>query len=160
MVLPASNDEALMLMIGADIQKIIDQLADWILGQITMSLLDNVYSFPEGRMYQRLEMDGGVLGSFTKEISDFAVNYVEAKVFSDPSRMIYDGGMHEHGNSNTDRREEVLEDIEKGINYDFGSNASEMRPFWQPILDLVDSGELNSVFEAMMSQSGINFIRG
>jgi len=154
----ANNDIELMEAIGRDVQKVIDQLADWILGQITMSLLDNVYSFPEGNTYQRLEMDGGVLGSFTKEVNNFAGGFVEAKVFSDPSRMIWDGGMHQHGNSNTDRREEVLQDIETGTNFDFGGNAAIPRPFWAIIENMVSDGTLDSVFESLMLQNGINLV--
>jgi hypothetical protein len=155
-MLPASNDEELMLMIGNDLQKVIEQLADWILGQITMSLMDNVYSFPEGNTYQRLEMDGGVLGSFTKQITDFTGNYVEAKVFSDPNLMVYDPEKHVHGNLAEDRRPEILQDIETGTNYDFGGNSEIPREFWSIIENMVSDGTLDSVFEGIMLQHGIS----
>ena len=126
-------------------------------------MLDNVYSWPEKLTepkYHRLWKDGGVLGSFTKEISAFAGNYVEAKVFSDPNLMIYNPEEHQHGDSvGTDRRENVLQYIEEGTDFDFGGNAQFPRHFWGVIENMLNDGTLDSVFESLMAQNGINFIK-
>jgi len=165
---PITNDIQLMAAISAEMTKVVDELTDWLLNQVRMSVEANVYSYPEGE-YERLRYDGGFIGAWGKEVAKFAGKCIESMVEIDPlgalnleeaTAMKYVPEKHQHGNSvGDDRREELAQLIESGAGYDIGGNAARSRDFWSPIEQLVNDGSLDTVLENLFSKHGIQFTK-
>jgi hypothetical protein len=155
---PATNDFELTVMLGEVFKSVVSDVSDFILQQIQMSILSSVYSYPEGQ-YERLGMDGGFLGAWTKDISDFAYSYIVSTIAMDATKMIYDSEKHQHGNSVEDRRVEMDVDIAEGTNYDYGGNASIPRDYWTVIDQIVTDGSLDKIVEDSMMAHGLNFVK-
>ena len=166
---PITNDIQLMAAFSAEMTAIVDELTEWLLTQVRMSVEANVYSYPEGSMYERLGADGGFLGAWGKEVAKFASSYIESMVGIDPlgalqlegaTAMQYNPDMHQHGNSvGDDRREGLAQLIESGTGYDFGGNAAIPRDFWSPIIQIVEDGSLDVVLENLFGKHGIRFTK-
>jgi hypothetical protein len=155
-----TNDAILMQVLGNDFMRIVDDLSKWLVQQIKMSIWANVYMVGnEPSMYERLGEDGGFLGAWENETAKFIGNYVSSKVGMNPDLMDYNPDMHQHGNPSEDRREYMDELIAMGDGYDFGGNAMMRRDYWSTIAEMIDSGELDSVFESIMTKHGIKFER-
>lgn len=153
-----TNDILLMQALAKDIQKIIDEVAEYVLGQVIMSVNEEVYGFAEGK-YERLGFNGGFIGSWQKEVANIVGNHIFSMVSSDPSRMTYNSEKFQHGNDVVDRRSQMAELIASGDGYDFGGAAAIPRDFWSTIEEMVNDGSLDKVIEGAFSRHGIKFIK-
>lgn len=155
--LPITNDAMLLKIIGNDFVDVIDNTADWLVKRIQESIMNNVYDVPEGDYYQRLGMNGGFLGAWEQEATQFVGNYISVFVGMNPALMTYNADEHQHGNSVEDRREFMDTYIAEGTtgSYDFGGNATIKRDYWSEIIQVVESGELDSQLEKFMSMKGM-----
>jgi len=106
----ATNDILLMQALSKDMQKIIDEVAEYVLAQVVVSVNEEVYSFTEGK-YQRLGFNGGFIGSWQKEVAKVVGNHISALVGSDPvglpKKMIYNPEKFQHGNDAIDRTSQM-----------------------------------------------------
>lgn len=152
------NDAMLLKTIGNDLVKVIDDVSKWILNQIEQSLISNVYNYPEGD-YERLEQNGGLLGAWEKEATQFIGNYITSEVGFDYTRLSYVPSLHQHGNLSEDRRKIIPQLIEEGNGYDFGGNAMMQRQFWYIIEESLTDGSLDNVLENSFRKHGIVFQR-
>jgi hypothetical protein len=145
----------LLKIIGNDFVDVIENVADWLVKRIQESIMNNVYDVPEGDYYQRLGMNGGFLGAWEQEATQFVGNYVSVFVGMNPALMTYNADEHQHGNSVEDRREFMDTLIASGDGYDFGGNAAMKRDYWTEIVRVVESGELDGILERFMTAKGI-----
>ena len=157
---PITNDIQLMAIFSAEMTEIVNELTDWLLTQVQMSVEANVYSYPEGSMYERLGNDGGFLSAWEKEMAKFAASFIESSVGINPLSMVLNAERHQHGNlAGEDRRAEIAELISTGNGYDFGGNAAIPRDFWSPIEQLVNDGSLDVVLENLFTKHGIRYTK-
>ena len=157
---PITNDFQLKAVFSAVMTTIVDELTDWLLNQVKMSVEANVYSYPEGSVYERLGNDGGFLGAWEKEVAKFASSYIESSVGINPLAMVLNAENHQHGNiAGEDRRAEMADLISTGTGYDFGGNAAIPRDFWSPIEQMVVDGSLDTVVENLFDKHGIRFTK-
>jgi len=157
---PITDDIQLMAVFSAEMAAIVDELTEWLLSQVRMSVEANVYSYPEGSMYERLGADGGFLGAWEKEVAKFASPYIESSVGINPLAMVLNAERHQHGNlSGEDRRAEMADLISTGRGYDFGGNAAIPRDFWSPIEQMVVDGSLDVALENLFGKHGIQFTK-
>jgi len=155
-----TNDAMLINFLSKDFGKVIDDLGKWLVGQVKQSVISNVYMVGnEPVMYQRLENNGGFLGAWEKEATVFAGNYISAKVWMNPDKLTYNEELHQHTNLTGIERRNLDELIMMGDGYDFGGNAALRRDYWSEIQTLVESGEMDSIFEFFMAKHGIKFER-
>ena len=157
--IPINSSEMLLQVLGADMVKVIDDVAKWIVMQIKISIMSNVYNYPPSEDYVRLAEDGGFLGAWEQEATTFAGNYISAKIGMNPDLMDYNPEEYQHGNSGEDRRDRLDEYIAMGSGYDFGGNASMKRDYWSPIEQMVDDGSLDETLEWAFRKNGISFLR-
>lgn len=153
-----TNDILLMQSLAKDVQKIIDEVAEYVLGQVIMSVNEEVYGFAEGK-YERLGFNGGFIGSWQKEVAKIVGNHISSLVSSDPSRMVYNSEKFQHGNEVVDRRSQMAELIASGDGYDFGGAAAVPRDFWSTIEEMVNDGSLDKVIEGAFTRHGIKFVK-
>jgi hypothetical protein len=158
MTIPITNDAMLLAVVGADMVKVIDDVSEWLLGQIYQSLLTNVYSYPTGS-YERLEDNGGLLGAWKKETIEFVGNYISQQVGFDYTMLDYVAENHQHGNLSEDRRESIPRLVEEGAGYDFGGNATMKREFWSIVEQSLEDGSLDGIVENSFRKRGIVFQR-
>jgi len=156
---PITNDVQLIAVFAAEMTEIVNELTDWLLTQVRMSVEASVYSYPEGSMYERLGADGGFLGAWEKEVAKFASSYIESSVGINPLAMVLNAERHQHGNVGEDRRAEMADFISTGTGYDFGGNAAIPRDFWSPIIQIVEDGSLDVVLENLFGKHGIRFTK-
>jgi len=149
------NDAMLLKTIGNDLVKVIDDVSKWILNQIEQSLISNVYNYPEGD-YERLEQNGGLLGAWKKDATEFIGNYISVNVGFDPSLLAYVPSLHQHGSLSEDRRQNMPQLIEEAPSdgYDFGGSASIRRPFWDVIEKSLSDGSLDAALESAFTRHG------
>ena len=153
----ARNDQELMTLLMKDFLPITKETGDNVLTQVQQSIDTNVYDVYMPKHYNRLYMNGGFMGSWINEAGINGFNEIDSTIFSDPFMMEYNSEEFQHGNESTDRRTEMSEDLIYGQGYDWGFNLE--RNFWEPIEEWIQSGELDSVFEAMMNRHGISWIK-
>ena len=155
--IPITNDTQLLAAIKFDMTDVIENVADWLVKRIQESIMNNVYDVPEGDYYQRLGMNGGFLGAWEQEATQFVGNYLSVFVGMNPALMTYNADEHQHGNSVEDRREYMDTYIAEGTtgSYDFGGNAAMKRDYWTEIVRVVESGELDGILEKFMTAKGI-----
>jgi hypothetical protein len=154
-----TNDAMLMQIIGEDMKAVIDDMSQWVVERIQDSIFKNVYSYPETDTYHRLGFDGGFIGAWAKEITEFVGNYISNSISMVPSMMEYNPDEHQHGNSVEDRREIMDDIVMRGREYDFGGAASVPRDYWSEIEAAINSGEFDNQLEKIMTMHGILFMR-
>lgn len=155
-----TNNETLIETVGNDLKDVIEDVSTWLLWQIIMTVESNVYNVGSDPIfYERLEFDGGFLGAWSRETTQFVGNYISNTIGFDPTRIIYNPKKHQHGNSVKDRHTDMAYLIEHGTGYDFGGNASMRREFWFEIEKIINDGTLDSVLEAKMTQKGIVWLK-
>ena len=153
----ARNDQELMALLMKDFLPVTKETGDNVLTQVQQSIDTNVYDVYMPTKYNRLYMSGGFIGRWINEAGQNGPNEIDSTVFSDPFMMEYNPSEFQHGNESTDRRTEMSEDIRYGKGYDFGFNSE--RDFWTPIEEWISSGELDGVFETMMTRHGVQWIK-
>jgi hypothetical protein len=153
------NDEMLVAVVANDMKKIIEELSLYVLNQVRMSVIENVYNAYQPEYPNRHEMNGGFLGSWEKEGADTIRNIITSKIYSNPNAMILDEENYIHGSeSGGDRRAGMPEYIQEGTGYDFDFNMP--RDYWTPIAEMVKSGELDNILESAFTKFGIRYIKG
>jgi len=159
--IPITNDIQLMAIFSAEMTAIVDELTDWLLNQVRMSIDTNVYSkYSQSPNYDRLGMEGGFIGAWEKEVATFAGKYINSKVDMNPLAMVLNAEKHQHGNlAGEDRRENMAEIIESGTEWDIGGAARIPRDFWSPIEQMVTDGSLDVVLENLFGKHGIQFTK-
>jgi hypothetical protein len=153
----ARNDAELMLLLMQDFNQITKDTSDNILTQVEQSVETNVYEAYQPKKYQRIDGEGSFISSWISESLGYVPNEINYQVFSDPLKMAYNPENFQHGNDAVDRRGELAEDIAEGRGYDWPFYLH--RDYWTPIVEWIESGEVDSVFEAMMTRRGVQWTK-
>lgn len=164
--IPITNDAMLLAVIGADLQDVVDDTATWLVTRIQDSIMEHVYQEPQSpnSSYKRLMWDGGLIGAWGKEATEFVGKYITTTIamlsddfpkILDATRVEYNPDNLQHGNESVDRSADIAQYIIEGSNWDIGGNATMKRDFWSEIIAVVENGELDSQLERLMSLKGI-----
>jgi hypothetical protein len=157
--MPAKNDAELHAFVMNDLEKIADEIGKYLVTQVQQTIDEEVYEAYLPKVYDRLYMDGGFIGSWINYAGRNGENEVIANVFSNPYLMEFNPEKYQHGSEyGGDRRFEMAEDIRYGKGYDWGFDME--RDFWTPIEDFVEDGtEIDNTLEIGFKKRNIKFIR-
>lgn len=163
------NDQELTAIVVLDMTDIINEVAEELLKKLTWNggLIDTiVYGAGYPSVYQRQGANGGLLGAFDKTDAVVRGTTITAEVGEHPDRMTFDPENFIHGSfywqeGLTDIRRLLTDIITKGLSGPlFGEGYwRSSRDFWQPLLDMLEDGTIDSMIESGFAKRGIKFIK-
>ncbi len=157
------NDVALESVLMNEINAVIDECSNEALEEIQKSIQDIVYDAHTPRVYERLGYDGGFIGSWIKEKLQEGAREATFSIYSDPMLMESDYPHHQSIDGE-DRTSMMVENILKGINWDWnypdGSDEwwKEPRDFWTPALQAIESKFFTSFLSKLQARLGWNIM--
>lgn len=161
------DNDALMDRIRQDMIDVTKASAEWMATKVQESVWENVYEGWEWdadhpRTYERTYQ---FVNSWYPEKGIGNKNESIYFIESNPSRMIWNPIMYQHGSNATDRTEEMDENIQEGKYYDFrgGSdpskpNANLARDYWSDVVEYIDQDVLDIKFAQGLTKLGLKFI--
>ena len=161
--MPITNDDQLNAIILNDLKGIIDEVAEKVFLKLRESIQQNVYDAGTPTTYNRQLDNGGLLGSFAKQNVSLVGQVAESKIDQDPMSMNNDSDNFIHGSNfwqgGDDVREYLTDWIIKG-RPDIGSYFGEgfwrsPRNFWQPMIDMINNGDVDRMIESAFNSRGI-----
>jgi hypothetical protein len=161
-VVQIDNDQTLTNILFADMEGILETVAEEITNMVKDRVQEGVYSYPESPYYERLGERGGFLFSWKESLIEKVGNKLNTIISSNADRMYYNplDEQRHHGNSVDDRRENLDAYIFEGTSYDFGGNAMIPRDYWSDIEAIVDNSiVVDRLFEREFQRRGINFMK-
>jgi|WetSurMetagenome_2_1015567.scaffolds.fasta_scaffold54392_2 hypothetical protein len=162
------NDQQLTAIMVMDMTEIINSVADQLLKKLKDSggfIETIVYGAGEPKWYPRQRENGGLLEAYDKTDATVAGTTITAEVGEHPDRMTSEPEAFIHGSEYwdiTDIRSLLTEIITEGKSGPLFGNGfwRESRDFWQPLLDMLESGEVDIMIETEFTNRGIKFIKG
>ena len=156
------------------LQKVTQEMADYIVDKIKDYILEDVYYKYQPSMYLRSDNNENFLNSWISEVEkDGRSREVVATIFSEPSLMSVDLDYGRHGSKEYgDIRDKMAMAIQEGIlwtwkerrsgmGYDWRNPASVKRPFFDDTIKYLNrNGNLMKVFEQKMAKRGFIVTRG
>jgi hypothetical protein len=160
------NDAMLEEFLLDDIDGIMKDISDTALREVIDSVQHNVYDVGVPVRYQRLNFEGGLIGSFTNNEISTRKREVAYEIKHDPTFLEYNPEEFQHGNASVDRVSKVANYIERGIGYDFPKDSEsgiddwwrQPREFWQPFLDNFNESIFQKSFLEGMRVRGMDNI--
>jgi hypothetical protein len=164
------NDQQLTAIVVLDMTDIINEVADQLLKKLKDSggfIETIVYGAGSPSWYPRQKESGGLLGAYDKTDATVAGTTITAEVGEHPERMTFDPENFIHGSyywkdGTTDIRKILSDIITEGTSGPlFGDTGFWMSPrdFWQPLLDMLESGEVDTMIESAFTKRKIKFIK-
>ncbi|MBO7693839.1 MAG: hypothetical protein J6T10_14560 [Methanobrevibacter sp.] len=156
------NDREVYNVIGGVIRDVINDMAEYILGLIEINIMQIVYG--NGNIPKVYDRTWEFLNSWMKNVeSSNTLNEVVATIFSDPSRLHYDGDNFIHGSKYSgDKTAEMSLLIEEGLaghgKAIFGTKhpGANPRPFFSETIKVLNkNGFLFKMFKEEMAKRGL-----
>jgi len=164
-----SNDAMLYSFFMSKFKKIIKQITEEVYKMLRESMLDKVYRPHEPAYYERQGDNGGLLGSWNKELKS-TWNTIDSLIEHDPKKLNISPEEFIHGSEYwwaTDIRSDLVDIITQSGEGRFGKSGSlfgngwwrRPRDFWTPIFKKIEGQWVDKRFQQLMKENGIKFVK-
>jgi hypothetical protein len=176
-----TDHDSLMNAMSQDLQDVVKLISKDVQDLIQMKVQEIVYDPYSSmiRMYRRRGMNEGFIGSWTYKLKSQGIRGYTSEIFSDPASMEYDQSSSPfvHGNDSEDRRDYLATAIQEGTDFDFYVNPpngggaftptsylgddvdnwwTRPRDYWNPTIEDLEGGTLDSIIEIAFATHGID----
>jgi len=158
------NDKQITNFFTSEMKLILDEVAEKIILELQKKIDEKVYNGFTPTTYSRQMDNGGLRDLWQAKPSKKRGDTVKVKIEEEPDLMTHDPDNFIHGSNywtKNDIRDILSNIVIEGKSGDlFGDGEwRQPRDFWTPLIDMLDSGEINKMLESGFKSRGINFIR-
>jgi hypothetical protein len=160
------NETVLKTIMLNQMKSVMDMVVDEILESLKKNIDKKVYnSFsPSKDGYQRLGDNGGLRDLWEEEEAKIKNGKVIGEVKEKPERLVLNEDLFQHGSRfwyQNDIRDMIAYIVIEGKSGDLFGDGKWRKPrdFWHPLIDKLDSGQVNQIIEKAFRKHKIKFIR-
>ena len=160
------NETVLKTIMLNQMKSVMDMVVDEILESLKKNIDKKVYnSFsPSKNGYQRLGDNGGLRDLWEEEEAKIKNGKVIGEVKEKPERLVLNEDLFQHGSRfwyQNDIRDMIAYIVIEGKSGDLFGDGKWRKPrdFWHPLIDKLDSGQVNQIIEKAFRKHKIKFIR-
>ena len=160
------NETVLKTIMLNQMKSVMDMVVDEILESLKKNIDKKVYnSFsPSKDGYQRLGDNGGLRDLWEEEKAKIKNGKVIGEVKEKSERLVLNEDLFQHGSRfwyQNDIRDMIAYIVIEGKSGDLFGEGKWRKPrdFWNPLIDKLDSGQINQIIEKAFRKHKIKFIR-
>ena len=163
------NDDALNALILVDLDSIIDEVTDKVLGALKEEIDKMVYSDGPPVIYHRYRDEGGLRGAYIRDKVDVNGQTVSSGLDYDPSELFLnqdeEHGIPTHGSDWKGQLwdvRDILADMvingTSGLRFGMSYWTTE-RDYWEPFITMLSDGTVDKMIETAFSSRGVEFLK-
>jgi len=158
------NETVLKTIMLNQMKSVMDMVVDEILESLKKNIDKKVYNSFSPTVYERLGDNGGLRDLWEEEKAKIKNGKVIGEVKEQPQRLILNEDLFQHGSRfwyQNDIRDMIAYIVIEGKSGDFFGDGKWRKPrdFWHPLIDKLDSGQINQIIEKAFRKHKIKFIR-